>query len=173
MLNLIVAVSKNNVIGKNGKLPWNLPSDLKYFYKQTKNAYLIMGKTTYFSIKEIYERLYSDKNRFFGGNRNSIVLTDSEINPLPKNVVLANSIESALKLVENKNAFVIGGASIYKQFLPIVDRLYITRVDALVENGDSFFPEINMTEWKLISSKRGKITQRDSYPIIFEVYDRI
>jgi len=135
MISIIVAVSKNGVIGVDNKLPWNLPEDLKRFKELTTGNVVIMGRKTYESIGKPLP------------NRINIVVTRDK-NFFVPGVLSANSLDSALlKAGGNKDIFIIGGGEIYKQSMGFVDKLYITEVDMEVE-GDTTFPTISNT-WNI------------------------
>jgi len=150
MFTIIVAIDKNNGIGKNNQLAWNLSADLKHFAQTTKkcsegniNA-IIMGRNTWLSlpIKPLPQRL-------------NIVLSDTPVNDLPNGVVLANSLDNALELAKNcEKIFVIGGASVYKQAIihPDCEYLEITELDNIYDC-DTFFPIIPEHFKKVFSSE--------------------
>lgn len=137
-ISIIVAIARNYVIGKDNKLLWHIPDDLKRFKKITLGHSIIMGRNTYFSlpIKPL-------------PNRRNIVITDIPEEKFDGCEVV-NSIEEAIEKVKfEKEAFVIGGATIYKAFLPLTYKLYLTLIDKDFE-GDVYFPEIKYEEWKII-----------------------
>jgi len=139
MLNIIVAISKNNCIGKDNKIPWHIPEDFKYFKEKTMGHTVLMGQTTFQSILDYIGKPLP--------GRKSVVLTrDKNLIP-PKDVRVFHSIDEAIEKLKNEEVFVCGGASIYKQMIDKVDTLYITHVDMEVD-GDTFFPEIDMNVWK-------------------------
>jgi dihydrofolate reductase len=123
---LVAAVSRNRVIGRDGELPWHLPGDLAHFKALTSGATVVMGRKTYESIPPRFRPL---------PNRRNVVLT--------RNGFQANGAEVRHSLAEatQGDCFVIGGATLYAQALPLADRLHLTEVDADVE-GDTFFPEL-------------------------------
>ena len=140
MLNIIVSISNNNCIGGNNTLLWRQSEDLKRFKKLTENKVIIMGQRTYESLP--FKPLK---------NRVNIVITDNkDINY--DGCVMAYSIKDATEKANihsnDNDVFIIGGGSIYEQFIPLCDRLYITRIDVNM-NGDTFFPVIDDSEWKL------------------------
>ncbi len=139
-ISIIVAMDKNGLIGNGNKLPWNIPEDLKHFKEKTMGKYLLMGERTYNSIK----------NKLLG--RKIIVLSRSDKSI--ENGRVAKSIEEALSYAEGE-IMIGGGASIYKQFLDIADKMYITVVNKNFE-GDVYFPKFNMDEWKVIEEKKGE-----------------
>lgn len=137
MISIIVAIAKNNVIGKSNELPWYLPEDLKHFKQITTGKTVLMGKNTYESIVSRLGKPLPD--------RTNIVIT-RDINFKPADgVVVYSDLDKALS--ENNDLFIIGGASIYKQTIDKADRLYITEVGQEID-GDAFFPEIDKSIWK-------------------------
>lgn len=157
----IVAVAKNNVIGKDNDIPWYLPADLKYFKKTTLHHHIIMGRNCYRSIGMPLPK------------RTNIILTRDPFF-IASNCLIAHHIEEALTLAfENgeSEAFIIGGGEIYAQSVPFWDKLYITEVDLEVE-GDVFFPEINMSEWALISEEAHSKDDKNDYDFTFKIYER-
>jgi dihydrofolate reductase len=144
MLSVIVAIAENLAIGKDNDLLWHIPEDLKRFKRITSGHTIIMGKRTFYSLP-----------RRPLPNRRSIVISDVP-GEMIEGCVMAYSIEDAvLKCDPSEESFVIGGASVYRQFLPLAGRLYLTRVHKHFD-GDVFFPEIDPAEWKQIS--------RDDFP---------
>jgi dihydrofolate reductase len=141
-LSLIVAVSRNQVIGANNTLPWHLPEDLKRFRALTTGHHIIMGRKTYESI-----------NRLLPGRTTVIVTRD--INYKVPGALVANSLEQAVSLCEaDEEVFLIGGAELYRVGLPVADRLYITEIDAEFA-GDTFFPVIDTDDWNEVSRESG------------------
>ncbi|WP_311695541.1 dihydrofolate reductase [Sneathia sanguinegens] len=124
MLKIIVAIGKNREIGKDNKLLWHLPEDLKHFKNLTKNSTVIMGYNTYLSIGRPLP------------NRKNIVLCDKVLNI--KGVEVYNNLEKCLK--ENNDAYIIGGQSIYEQTLKYVTELHISYIDKEFKDADTFFP---------------------------------
>lgn len=137
---IVAAVARNRVIGADGRMPWELPEDLARFKETTVGHPVVMGRRTYESIAE---RL--------GGplpDRTNIVLSRGDPD-LPQDVVLVDSIDAALEAARETGtsvAYVIGGGTVYEQFLPQADRLLLTEVDAAPE-GDTRFPEWDPDEW--------------------------
>lgn len=171
-INIIASVSENWAIGKNNKLPWNQSSDLEHFKEITTRHPIIMGQKTFESLPN-------------GAlpNRTNIVLTDNFDFSAP-NILIAYNIAEALILAEDNCAtedcdiFIIGGGTIYRQFLPYADRIYLTIIHTEIE-GDTYFPEINLDEWLLVSkyteNKNAPCNQnkKNDYDWTFSVYDRI
>lgn len=134
IISLIVAMDENRAIGYKNKLPWNLPSELKYFRETTKSKPVIMGRRTFDSIgRPMPERL------------NIVVTRDRSYRA--DNCIVVNSKEDALKAAKDSSEImVIGGAEIYRLFFPMANRLYITKVHGAFE-ADTYFPEFNEDEW--------------------------
>mgnify|MGYP003571286301 FL=1 len=159
---IIVAISDNNVIGKNNGLLWRLSADMRFFKEKTTGHHIIMGRKTFESLG----------NRLLP-NRTSIVISRNADYQLPEGGILATSIENAIaKVKDETEAFFIGGEQIYKSALPFVDTLYITRVHHTFD-GDAFFPEIDKSQWKLVSSEHHKTDEKNEYDYTFETYQRI
>ena len=144
-INIIVAHSKNMAIGKANSLPWHLPDDLKRFKKLTTGHPIIMGRKTYQSI-----------NRPLPDRTNIVVTRDMGLE-IPGCVVVHSAAEAIKKAQEfdQEEIFIIGGAEIYKETLPLADRLYVTVVDMYVD-GDAFFPEYSNKFSKKISEEPGE-----------------
>ena len=161
-ISIIVAVAENNAIGKDNQLLWHLSEDLKRFKALTTGHYIIMGKNTYFSLP-----------RRPLPNRTHIVITDVP-GELIDDCIMAYSIEDAIsKMNPGEENFIIGRASIYRQFLPHADRLYITWVHASFE-ADTFFPELDKKEWKEVSRQDfPDPDERNPHPYSYVIYDRI
>jgi len=138
MISIIVAVASNNAIGKNNELLWHIPDDLKRFKKLTLGHCLIMGKSTWYSLplKPL-------------PGRTNIVLTDDPCECIDE-CITAYSVQDALdKCEKTKEIFIIGGGSVYRQFLDIADRLFITHVHKDFD-ADTFFPEIDPEKWQVM-----------------------
>src|SRR5690606_2991123 len=164
IVSLIAAVSRNNVIGKDNDLPWNLPDDMKYFMQTTSRHHVIMGRKNYESIPEKFRPLPS---------RVKIVVTRKRDYEAPGCHVV-HSLEDAFAIPmqsEQEEVFVIGGADIFRQSLPYADRLYLTEIHAEVE-GDILFPEFDRSEWKELSRVPHEADDRHRYPFDFVVYER-
>ena len=140
MFSLIVAKSKNNVIGKGGEIPWYLPDDLKNFARLTRGHKVVMGRKTYESIIARIGKPLPD--------RENIVLTTQE-NFVALGCIVYNSIDSLLNKLAIKNdeeIFIIGGEKVYKDFLPLAQKIYLTQVETEI-SGDAFFPEFDTSKW--------------------------
>lgn len=161
-ISIIVAASENNIIGNKGKLPWNLPDDMKHFQTLTEGKTVIMGRKTFESIPERHRPL---------PGRHNIVITRQKDLKLP-GCDTVGSLQEAIKKSQNsEEVFVIGGGEIYREALPLAKRIYLTRVHATVD-GDAFFPEIPLQEWERIREERHEIDQRHRYAFTFQEYRR-
>ena len=163
IVSAIVAVGRNNVIGKDNEIPWYLPADLKYFKRRTLNHHIIMGRKSFESIGRPLPK------------RTNIVITR---NPffVASNCLVAPSIEEALSIAFDNGeaeAFIIGGGEIYRQSMPLWDRVYLTRVEVEVENGEVFFPELPEKAWRLVSSEPHEPDEKNALHYTFEVYERV
>ncbi|TVQ43238.1 MAG: type 3 dihydrofolate reductase [Saprospirales bacterium] len=160
-ISLIVAISKNRAIGMDNQIPWYLPADLKYFKRTTLGHHILMGRKSYLSIgKPLPKRtnLVLTRNPFFTANGIKVI----------------HSIEEGIALARaagDDELFIIGGGEIYRQSMDLVDRLYITEVDIETE-GDTFFPHIDKTQWKLSSKEAHEADDRNKWNYCFKVYDR-
>jgi len=139
-IHIIVAISENNVIGKNGELPWHIPEDLQRFKRLTMNHVVLMGHKTWASIPQKYRPLPGRKN---------VVLSREESYVVPTGVQHFSSLESALNAHEDETVFIIGGGEIYRQTIALADKMYVTRIHKEIE-GTVFFPVIDSTKWKEI-----------------------
>ena len=140
MLSLIAAVARNRVIGNNNQLLWHLPEDMRYFRETTRGKPVIMGRKTWESLPDSFRPL---------PGRLNIVVSHNPAYEAP-GATLAGSLEEAVrKAGENVEVFVIGGAELYRQALPLAQRLYLTEIDQDFE-GDVLFPEISPNEWKVV-----------------------
>lgn len=162
MICQIVAVDKNNCIGRGNEMPWHIPTDFKYFKETTKGHPIIMGRKTFESI-----------GRPLPGRLNIVLTRRGGAQGFPEGVVVTDSVEKAIncakesKGFDSSKIFIIGGAQIYKATREKTDRFYVTRVDTEVEGGDAFYPELPDTV-KLASSTEAF----DKYDLKFEVYSR-
>lgn len=159
IVSLIVAASTNNVIGKNNELIWSLPNDMRFFKNTTWAMPVVMGRKTYESLgKPLPGRL-------------NIVITRQE-NWKPENTVVVHSLEAAIEAaaLENyKEVFVIGGGEIFKEAMPIADKIYLTRVDAELE-GDAFFPPIDRRQWTMVSEQSFPSDEKHAYAYHFQLW---
>jgi dihydrofolate reductase len=156
MVKIIVATSKNRVIGNDNKLIWKLSSDLKRFKELTTGNPVVMGRKTFESIGKPLP------------NRRNIIITRNE-NYEVDGCEIVSSLEEAF-LLTNNDCFIIGGGEIYKQSIEVADKIYLTLVDCEL-NGDTFFPEIDST-WKKISRKDFESDEKNEYRYSFIEYEK-
>lgn len=160
-ISFIVAVSENKVIGRNNKLPWHLPSDMKYFKNKTWAMPVVMGRKTFEALGKPLE------------GRTNIVIT-RQADWKPAGVKIVHSIDQAIieaTKLDAKEIFIIGGAEIFSAALPSADRIYLTLIHHNFE-GDAFFPELNQEEWKLASNKDFAADEKNKYAHSFQVWER-
>ncbi len=136
---LIAAVAKNNCIGKNNKIPWNVPEDFQYFKKTTLGKTCLMGQATFESILGYLGKPLP--------GRQTVVVTLDKNFTVPEGVRLFFSLDEALEKLRDEDVFICGGASIYRQTINKVDNVYITLIDQ-EPDGDVFFPEIDKSIWQ-------------------------
>lgn len=165
IISMIAALSRNRVIGKNNDLPWKLPDDMKFFMDTTKGYHTIMGRKNYDSIPHKFKPL---------PHRTNIVVTRQE-NFIAPGCIVVNSVEKGLahaKQSKESEAFIIGGAEIYKLGLLYANRLYLTEIDAEIE-GDTFFPIFDRGQWTETFRTRHEKDERHAYAFDFVTYDKI
>jgi dihydrofolate reductase len=162
MITIIAAVAKNNAIGKDNKLLWHLPEDLKRFKKITTGHTIIMGRKTFESLPKVLP------------DRHHIVITRNKSFKVEDNrVTVVNSIEDLLDLLKkSEEYFVIGGAEVYKQLLPYVEKIYLTSIDKEF-NADVFFPDINYKAWSVVEKAEYQKNDKNSLPYRFITLKRI
>lgn len=162
MLSIIVAKAKNNIIGKDNKLLWHLPEDLKRFKKLTTGHTIIMGRKTFESIGRVLP------------DRKHIILSqnpDFKVNE--PNVEIAHSPSDLKTYIESEEeSFVIGGAMIYNLLMPYVSKMYVTEIDKDFE-GDAFFPKINSEIWKEVEREKGPEDDENQFSYEYVTYERI
>jgi len=164
-ISIIVAIAQNNAIGKNNDLLWHLPSDMNFFKETTAGHCIITGRKNYFSIPEKFRPL---------PNRTNIVVTRDQ-NLTLDGAEVVNSIEKAIEIAKSKNekeVFIIGGGEIYKQSIHLVDKMYITEVDTVFDDADTFYPIIDKSKWseKIISSH--KKDEKHKFDFIIKEYSK-
>lgn len=160
MISLIWAMDENQVIGKNNQLPWHLPEDLKFFKRTTMGHPIAMGRKTLDSI-----------GKPLPGRENIVITRNLQFSY--EGVTILNSADALIEYSNHKDEeiFVIGGAEIFNFFLPISDRLYVTRIHEKFE-GDAYFPKLNVEEWELVSREKGIKDEKNPYDYEFEIYCR-
>jgi dihydrofolate reductase len=158
MLSIIVAADRNNVIGKDNALIWHLPNDLRFFKEKTTGHAVIMGRKTFESVGKPLP------------NRRNIIITR---NPDFKadGCEVVPSLQAAIALVStDEENFIVGGEEIYRQALPLTDRVYLTRIDHEF-NGDRHFPELG-PEWNVVEERDGIVDERNAFAHTFLIFER-
>ena len=161
LISLVVAAATNNGIGKDGKMPWHLPNDMKHFKNVTWGMPIVMGRKTFESFPKPLP------------NRTHIIITRQKDYEAPEGCLVASSLKKAIDLCpKEEEVFIIGGGEIYKQSIEIADKIDLTRVHTTIE-ADTFFPEINPEKWKLLHSEKHSKDERHLYDYSFESYSKI
>jgi dihydrofolate reductase len=164
-VSIIVARAKDSAIGRKNGLPWNLPNDLKRFSQLTRDHTVVMGQTTFESIKGMI-------GSPLPGRHNVIATRDPGFSAEGCDITL--SLEDFLTDAQKKSEeiFVIGGASIYKQALVYANKLYITEIETTVPDADAFFPEVSETEWEVVSEDKHPADDKHAFIYNFVIYER-
>ena len=159
-ISIIVAIAENRAIGRDNRLLWHISEDLKRFKKLTTGHTLIMGRNTFLSLPN-------------GAlpNRRHIVITDQEGERF-EGCEMAVSLDEAIQLAgDQEECFVIGGGMVYKQFLPLAGKLYLTRVHESFD-ADTFFPEIDFSQWRALASEHLAAGDKNEYAHTYTEYIR-
>ncbi|MHB8062035.1 MAG: dihydrofolate reductase [Ruminiclostridium sp.] len=159
MISLIFAMGRNNALGYKNKMPWHLPADFAYFKRITMGQPVIMGRKTFESI-----------GKPLPGRKNIVVTRSTGFSH--EGCIVVDSVDRAMEHSKDKEAFIIGGAEIYSAFLPMADKLYITKIDNDFE-ADTYFPKIDYSQWKLVSSEPGVKDEKNPFDYKFLVYERV
>lgn len=161
IINLVVAATENNVIGKDNRLLWHLPNDMAFFKNVTWGMPVIMGRKTYESLGKPLK------------GRTNIIITSNKNFPV-EGIITVSGINEALlesSRTDAKECYVIGGGEIFKSVMPQANRIYMTRVHTILD-GDTFFPEIDTKEWELSESASFEKDEKHAYPYTFETWQR-
>lgn len=142
-IKMIAAMDENRAIGKDNEIPWHIPDDFKHFQRETNGFPVILGRKTFESIL--------NKNGQPLSNRKNIVITRSDFDCKYDNVTIVNGINESLQAVPDDSieVYIVGGESIYEQFLNMADELILSHVDKEVENPDAYFPDFDNDNWKI------------------------
>lgn len=160
MISIIVAIAQNGTIGDNNSLLWHIKEDMRFFRTTTSGHAVIMGRKTFESLGS--KPLPKRKN---------IVITRSDLTF--EGALTAHSLDEAIAMAEgDEEAFIIGGAQIYRAALAVADRMYITRVERDYQ-GDTSFPEVDYSQWQLVSEERHERGEEYEWPFSFLTYDRL
>lgn len=159
MITLIAAVAENNALGKDNQLLWHLPDDFKRFKNITSGHHIIMGRKTFESFPKPLP------------NRTHVIITRQK-DYQPEGCLIVDSLEKAISVCpKDEELFIIGGGEIYKQSIEMADKLDITRVHHTFD-ADTFFPEIDLTKWKLTSEEYHPKDKKHHFDFTFETYLR-
>lgn len=159
MLTIIAAAGENNALGKDNTLVWHLPDDFKRFKKLTSGHHIIMGRKTFDSFPKPLP------------NRTHVVITRQD-NFKKTGIVVVNSLERAVELTSgDPQPFVIGGGEIYTLAMNLADKIELTRVHGTFE-ADTFFPEIDQSQWKLTSEEFHEKDEKHKYAFTYLTYER-
>ncbi len=157
MITVIAAVAENNALGKENQLLWHLPDDFKRFKAITSGHYIIMGRKTFESFPKPLT------------NRTHVIIS-RQPNYQPEGCIVVNSLEKAIEACpKTEEVFIIGGGEIYRQSIEVANKLDLTKVHASFE-GDTYFPEINLTQWKLVFEEFHPKDERHDYAFTFQTY---
>lgn len=160
MISIIVAIAQNGTIGDKNSLLWHIKEDMRFFRTTTSGHAVIMGRKTFESLGS--KPLPKRKN---------IVITRSDLTF--EGALTAHSLDEAIAMAEgDEETFIIGGAQIYREALAVADRMYITRVERDYE-GDTSFPEVDYSQWQLVSEERHERGEEYEWPFSFLTYDRL
>ncbi len=164
MISLIVAMDLDNLIGTNGRLPWNLPADMAWFKQQTMGKPVIMGRKTYESIPARFRPL---------AGRENIVLTNNYAFAAA-DCIIVHTIDEAVTAVDALEMMVIGGGLLYEQFLPIADRLYLTLINGRFAPTPSpaYFPAYNADVWQEIYREEHGADGRHTHTLAWIIMER-
>lgn len=160
MISIIVAIAQNGIIGDKNSLLWHIKEDMRFFRTTTSGHAVIMGRKTFESLGS--KPLPKRKN---------IVITRSDFTF--EGALTAHSLDEAIAMAEgDEETFIIGGAQIYRAALAVADRMYITRVEHDYQ-GDTSFPEVDYSQWRLVSEERHERGEEYEWPFSFLTYDRL
>ncbi|KPU43130.1 dihydrofolate reductase [Oxobacter pfennigii] len=164
MLSYVVAVSRNNVIGKNNSLAWRLPDDVKFFREKTlsETKTMIMGRKTFESLPKVLP-----------GRKHIVYTRDKNYKIDDPNVEIIHTIDEILPYAKSdQEYFVIGGGEIFKMLFPYTQRMYLTEIHENFE-GDTFFPDYDKSQWKVTEKKEGTIDEKNIYPHTYLTLERV
>ncbi len=161
-VSIVAAVSRNGVIGRDGKLPWQLKDDLAHFARLTKGSTVVMGRKTFESIASMLGGPLPD--------RQNIVVTRNREARF-EDATIVHSFEEGLNRAQSDEIFVIGGEEIFRTALPRTDKIYLTEVEADVE-GDATFPELDLAGWTEADGESFPADDRNEYPFTIKVLER-
>lgn len=159
MISLIVAMTENRVIGRDGDMPWHVSRDLRRFKRLTMGHHIVMGRKTYESIGKPLP------------GRTTVVLSRSASIDA-EDVHVVGSLQEALEVADaDQEVFVTGGETVFDTALGLADRLYLTRLHVTLE-GDTFFPEVDWSQWELVEETFHAADEKNDYDLTFQTYHR-
>jgi dihydrofolate reductase len=163
-ISLIVAASTNNAIGKDNRLLWHLPNDMKFFKNTTWGMPVVMGRKTFDALN----------GTPLPGRFNFVITRKKDLHPPNHKVKVVGTLQEAIDAAAEtdcKETFVIGGGEIYAMSMSIADRIYMTRVFTVVE-GDAYFPDIDEQQWEMVSHLDFPADEKNAYAHSFQVWER-
>lgn len=160
MVIAIAGVSTNNTLGKNNQLPWRLPADLRYFKNATQHHSILMGRKTYDSIGKALPK------------RQNLVLS-RQTDLVIDGCCVVNNLQQAVEKTTGDTLFVIGGETLYKQYLAHSHYLYLTKIDVDIKDGDAFFPNIDTKQWQLIKEEAHLADEKNPHDYRFLIYKNL
>lgn len=159
VISLIVAMTRNRVIGLNNAMPWHLPADLQHFKTITLGKPIVMGRKTFEAI-----------GKALPGRQNIIVSHNPHYSAAGCTIV--TSLQAAIAQAQPaEEVMVIGGAQIFKQAMPLADRMYITWIETTL-NGDAYFPEWDAFDWQIVSVRDRSADEKNAYALQFVVMEK-
>jgi len=162
MIIMVAVTDMNWGIGNaRGELLFDLPKDLKHFKSTTSGKHVVMGRKTWESLP--VKPLPKRKNYVLSNDRDYAITGRTKV---------LHSIDEVLELSKDKDVYIIGGGEIYKQFMPIADKLIITHVHAIEISARTFFPEIDIREWKLVNAQKNEEDKKHKHSFTFATYER-
>jgi dihydrofolate reductase len=164
IISLIVAASTNNAIGKDNKMLWHLPNDMKYFKNTTWGMPVVMGRKTFDALA----------GEPLPGRFNFVITRQKDWHSRREGVKVAAGLDEALRLAEAtdcKETFVIGGGQIYAEAMPVAGRIYMTRVHGVID-GDTYFPPIDEKDWRLLSNHDFPADDKHAWSYSFQLWER-
>ena len=160
LLSLIVAFDQNRVIGKDGTLPWSLPRDLRRFKEISLGKTVVMGRKTHQSI-----------GRMLPERKNVVISSNASL--VDANCLSFSSLRKALKaLAGDKEVFIIGGESIYRESIPLANKIYLTEIDGSVKGGDVYFPKLDLNDWEIELKEKHLPDLKNKFGMTFKVLHR-
>ncbi|MCM3631749.1 type 3 dihydrofolate reductase [Paenibacillus camelliae] len=159
-ISLIAAMSRERAIGANNQMLWHLPKELAHFKRTTLNKTVVMGRKTYESLGRPLP------------NRRNVILTRQQDLHI-EGCEIVHTVEEALQKYGDEELMITGGGEIYELFLPIADRLYLTKVEVDIAHADAYFPEFDEQEFTLTSSEFVESDEKNKYSFTICVYDRV